>query len=382
MKAEFLRKTSLRDDRWCTQVVLFTSGHDIDEIKLLQSAEGRKIVCFGVDKFSWFHITTLREAGINPDIIADNQISTLDVYLDNITIVKPETLLKDKEQYYFIITREDRKIVNEIRKQLLFWEVKDFAILIHDNLFDFDCSEHKGLRSAFLKAFNDIYVNVDFAENNFSDAWFVFSRPIVWWERAFEWILKEYAGREDISLLDVGPGCGLESLMYKELLNVSLNWINLEKPKNSYMISQRSEFIERNKINVMYGCIETDIFRGTYDIIIFTDIMEHLVYNPISTLKKLYEMLKPSGHLILTTPHKKGAGLPFFKTWRDMPLFNQDTVKRNAMLLRISQMSHVYEYSPEEVEEILAEAGFRVDYHKYIDDFLRKRMEYVCSKIE
>jgi len=378
MRVELLRKTSLRDDRMCDQFSLFTTRHSVDEIRLLKESEGRKIVCFGADENSWFYISVLREANIGPDIITDNSRTSLDVYLDNIPLIQPTTLLKDKEKYYFIITLKNGVFVNQIRQQLLFCGVKDFAILTLNRLFDFDRASNKNLKSAYLKAFNEIYENVDFTEANYDSARTFFVGPIILWNRVAEWILTEYADRENISLLDVGPGTGIASLVFKELLNVSLNWINFDELLKFYEVSQQSMLIERNKINVQYGYIETDDFHGDYDIIIFTDVLEHLVYNPVNTLKKLGSMLKSDGHLALTTPMKMGKGLPYFGNWRDLPALNQDTVTRNAELLKISETHHVYEYSPEEVDEILAESGFKVVFTEIRN--YPMGMNYICVK--
>ena len=42
---------------------------------------------------------------------------------------------------------------------------------------------------------------------------------------------------------------------------------------------------------------------GTYDLVTFTEILEHLVVNPIELLRQLFGLLKPSGSLYLTTPN-------------------------------------------------------------------------------
>jgi len=372
MRVELLRKTSLRNYRMCDQYCLFTTGHSLDEIKRLK--ESRKIVSFGAGMYSWFCISILKEVGIGPDIITDNGLKNLDVFLDNIPITRPEELLEKKEEHYFIITLDNINFINEIRKQLLLWGVKDFAILILLRVADLDTSNHKNFKNVFLEAYNKIYEDVDFAETNFEGALFTMRFTLLCAYPAAEWVLAEYAGRENISVLDVGPGIGLMSLIYKKMLNVSLHWISLEKPCKVYLVSQQPKLIERNNIDVRYGYIETEIFSGNYDIILFTEIIEHLVFNPVNTLSKLRSMLKPDGRLIITTPKKKGEGLPYFRSWRDLPQLNQDTIKCNVNFLRASETSHVYEYSSEELDEILAESAFEV-IHKDIGI----NWTYICA---
>src|SRR5262249_21256625 len=52
--------------------------------------------------------------------------------------------------------------------------------------------------------------------------------------------------------------------------------------------------------------VETDEFPyadGTFDVVVFSEIIEHLAINPVWTLAEIHRVLKPNGHLILTTPN-------------------------------------------------------------------------------
>lgn len=42
---------------------------------------------------------------------------------------------------------------------------------------------------------------------------------------------------------------------------------------------------------------------GPYDLIVFTEVIEHLVVDPVDLLSNLIKLLKPSGYLYLTTPN-------------------------------------------------------------------------------
>jgi 2-polyprenyl-3-methyl-5-hydroxy-6-metoxy-1,4-benzoquinol methylase len=319
-------------------------------------------------------MTYLKDIGIGPDIVTDNGIKELKVFLDKIPIMQPSELLREKENYYFIITLTDLKHINQVRTQLLLWGVVDFAILSHELIFDFDQANHSGLKGAFIKAFNSIYKEVDFAENNFNEALYNFKNPIKWWCDTTEWLLERYEGCRNISLLDVGPGVGIASLIYKELLGVSLNWINLREVRKEHLVTKQKNFLERENINIKYGCIEFDEFEGSYDIIIFTDIIEHLACNPVNTMKKLYNMLKPNGHLVLTAVNKNREGRKspkYYLSWRDMP----SPLNIGEEVLRITMTEHVYDYSLEEITDILSETGFKIIYQK-----LHSKIVCICEK--
>lgn len=52
--------------------------------------------------------------------------------------------------------------------------------------------------------------------------------------------------------------------------------------------------------------VETDEFPypdATFDVVIFAEMIEHLAINPVWTLAEIHRVLKPDGHLIVTTPN-------------------------------------------------------------------------------
>lgn len=379
MKAEFLSRTNLLygNDRLCDQFCLLTSGHSTDEIKLLKK-EGSKIVCFGADENSLFYITALQGAGLEPDIIVDNRIESADSFLNNIPIVPPAICLNGKERYYFIITIKNQVFVKQVIQKLLFNGVKNFSILLLARTFDFERAKYKGLKNGFLKAFNELYEDINISHSNYNRIVYTFTNVVKWWILGIEWILLKYTNRRNLCILDVGPGSGLASLICKEVLDASLNWIMLENSVNN-LTSYNRKIWQKHEIDVQFGYIEIEPFDGNYEIILFTEVLEHLVYNPVDTLIKLGSMLKPNGHLVISTPMKNGKGLPYFNSWRDLPKINNNSIKRNVEFLDISGQHHVYEYSHEEVKEIIDEAGLKVVYTEICDSFYRN-MIFICTQ--
>jgi SAM-dependent methyltransferase len=52
--------------------------------------------------------------------------------------------------------------------------------------------------------------------------------------------------------------------------------------------------------------VETDEFPypdGAFDVVIFSEMIEHLAINPVWTLAEIHRVLKPGGHVIVTTPN-------------------------------------------------------------------------------
>lgn len=369
MHIEILKKTRLADNNRCGTLSIFTTGHSIKEIRQLK--QNVKLVCFGCDNNSAFYIEALRENGLMPDIVADNKLKETSEYLFDIPVLSPKSLLETPDKYYFIVTLTKAAYSNQVRIQLLLNGVKNFAILTQNLTFDFDRCALPELKQAFFESINEIYKDVDFTENHFEDAKYVYINPIKWWYDTLEYVINQpFKNRNDrISLLDVGPGAGLESLLYQKLLGCKLNWINLERQKQVYDVSYNSDLIQQHGIQVQIGYIEADDFSGEHDIIIFTDIIEHLAYSPVDTLKKLRNMLKDGGYLVLSTPNRKTTN--YYTDWRLFP-----SAKDNAVdVLRITNCGHVYEYSPSELEEIFAESGYDVVFKK-----ITEKSQYVLKK--
>lgn len=128
--------------------------------------------------------------------------------------------------------------------------------------------------------------------------------------------------------------------------------------------------ISQHGINVQIGYIEADDFAGEYDIIIFTDIIEHLAYNPVTTLKKLRGMLKPEWYIMVLSPDRKTT--KNYEDWRKLPEANENA----ADVLRITNGGHVYEYTALELEELFSESGYHVVFKK-----LTAKLQYVLVKM-
>jgi 2-polyprenyl-3-methyl-5-hydroxy-6-metoxy-1,4-benzoquinol methylase len=47
----------------------------------------------------------------------------------------------------------------------------------------------------------------------------------------------------------------------------------------------------------------TALASDTFDVVLFTEIIEHITFNPIAMWREIHRVLKPGGHLVLTTPN-------------------------------------------------------------------------------
>lgn len=110
------------------------------------------------------------------------------------------------------------------------------------------------------------------------------------------------------------------------------------------------------------------------DLVIFTEILEHLNSNPLPTIEKLYNLVKPGGHVVCSTPARELWGTPAAmnaqmgkkspglwndkESWRDIPEYAGKW-----------KDEHTYHFDQFELVSLFTEAGFEIEDVKIIADF-------------
>jgi 2-polyprenyl-3-methyl-5-hydroxy-6-metoxy-1,4-benzoquinol methylase len=93
---------------------------------------------------------------------------------------------------------------------------------------------------------------------------------------------------------------------------------------------------------------------GTYDLLIFTETLEHLNFHPVQTLSKLRQMLSLNGQIILTTPDavEWGRVTTYYPSLDAIPHYTGQVVEWID--------GHIWQYTREEVEMVIRAAGLEV----------------------
>ena len=93
---------------------------------------------------------------------------------------------------------------------------------------------------------------------------------------------------------------------------------------------------------------------GTFDVLLFTETLEHLNFHPVQTLCKLRKMLSANGHIILTTPDavEWGRVTQYYESLDAIPPFSGQRVEWID--------GHVWQYTRKEVETVVQAAGLEV----------------------
>lgn len=93
-----------------------------------------------------------------------------------------------------------------------------------------------------------------------------------------------------------------------------------------------------------------------YDWILFAEVLEHLLANPLTLFREMYDHLRPGGRLLLTTPNQARASN------RVKLMLGRSIKEKDRYPLDGSPgYGHVIEYTLSELESLLGWAGFRLE---------------------
>ena len=101
---------------------------------------------------------------------------------------------------------------------------------------------------------------------------------------------------------------------------------------------------------------------GSFDVVLACEIYEHMLLDPMHLLVECHRVLGDNGTLILTTPNiMSWTGVARLLHGRENPqIFSMYPNPKSEF--RETEIPHVREYTPEELEFCVISAGFRIEY--------------------
>ena len=122
------------------------------------------------------------------------------------------------------------------------------------------------------------------------------------------------------------------------------------------LVNQRT----REEIDFEYDAfnIETDEYpypAESFDVVVFSELIEHLGVNPVRALAEMHRVLRPGGVLVVTTPNKLSM-----ERWATFARGGSQMVDRYSPLFGYGAR-HNREYGPAELRELLEGTGFEVE---------------------
>lgn len=273
-------------------------------------------------------------------------------------------LLKNADNYYFIIYQPDTFWLSEEAKLLQHSGIDEFGIVTGGYTKDF--FGRRKLKEAFWDSLNEIFKDVTFLDwealENLRRASF---EGAGYWDVPYSLIYQQYRNKSKISYLEIGPGIGTMSLGLKKLLDIDVTWITIPNEEALWSEWKRKSALSliKNKYNIHIkeGFIETDKFEGQYDIIVMAQVMEHLIFNPVNTFKKLAGLVKEDGFIFVSVPEDiKHYNV---ESYKDIPYPFELTEEERVRRTKINNFGHFHEYSYEEAMSVFEESNLECVIH-------------------
>ena len=160
-----------------------------------------------------------------------------------------------------------------------------------------------------------------------------------------------YSGRA----LDLGCAQGNVALLLAEAGMES--WAVDLRP---HFLEYAGQKYERGKFRRCAANAEALPFAdGTFDLVVWGEMIEHVAY-PERVLSEIRRVLRPGGHLVLSTPNgqRLRTGLPTFSAVADREALVAKQYKPDSD-------GHLFLFAQRELETLLAASGFQVREHVY-----------------
>jgi SAM-dependent methyltransferase len=143
---------------------------------------------------------------------------------------------------------------------------------------------------------------------------------------------------------------------FTEILPDTLSFFEFEESEATKHTVQNVNTGERYEFDYRAINIETDLFPfadNCYDLVLCCEILEHLLINPSHMLYEAHRVLRPGGHILITTPNV----LRWSNLWALLRGANiYDRYHGNGIYGR-----HNREYAPAEVAELLKTNGYQIE---------------------
>ena len=169
-----------------------------------------------------------------------------------------------------------------------------------------------------------------------------------YWLELAQHIYNRRGDKNIVNSLDIGCAYGTLAVFLKQLFNTDVYCIDFVP----YYMSEALK--DQFNLHFAINNIEIDQFPWDvkFDIILFTEVLEHFNFHPVPTLEKIQGLLSDDGLLYLSTPNAKhwGKVTKYYDSLDKIPspaLYNGSSLADD----------HVYVYEEAELLDVIGQAG-------------------------
>ncbi len=158
-------------------------------------------------------------------------------------------------------------------------------------------------------------------------------------------------------ILDVGIAYGFYDIVLKDDHNVIIEGIEMPDNLSSFCGMLKKHDIEVKECDLAKEKLPFE--DGTFDVVIFSEVIEHLRVHPVVPLREVKRVLKAGGCVVVTTPNVARLtnvfallfGKNVFEDFKFEP--NQGHIT--------DSWTHIREYTLEELKSLIYDSGLKVD---------------------
>lgn len=174
--------------------------------------------------------------------------------------------------------------------------------------------------------------------------------------------LKRIPVYKGMKVLDIGTLPGTMPTVLKRLGAVAYG-IDIDPDRYGFSKKMRSEGISLLTCN--FAEEQLPFSDEMFDIILFTEVIEHMLTDPQKILNEIYRVLRTDGLLVVTTPNVASLRN------RLKLLLGKNVHPKNFYTVPYLYQRHYYEYTMSELEDRLGRAGFSIQTKAYLPAYER-----------
>lgn len=161
------------------------------------------------------------------------------------------------------------------------------------------------------------------------------------------------------SILDIAAAQGNFTLALAEL-GFEVTWNDLRKELAEYVALKR----EKGIIHYAPGNVFELSFDRKFDVVLITEIIEHVAH-PDDFLRKVTDLVKPNGYIVMTTPN---GG--YFKN--TLPKFSEclDTTQFESIQFKPNSDGHIFLLHKEEIYQLADAAKLSIKEIQFFNNLL------------
>jgi len=151
---------------------------------------------------------------------------------------------------------------------------------------------------------------------------------------------------------------------------------------DTYGICSQHETVNQPNINILNVDYDSLPYKDDqFDLIVMSEVLEHLTNDPVNILSEIYRVLKPGGYFLITTPNVLRTQNIISLLIGKNIYFELDQLKNSSQKLGTIYFRHNREYSSKELLTLLKSSGFPENSIKYFISYTPYRAKNTSDSI-